>query len=274
MDAVMGYVNSTEEVDAVAASIAGGEGLEGIAVAYQPGDSEEFEVMTAEDARAIGAIDVPDAPAVSLDLFEMLAGGTVIADDTITSPVAATSIEGLSPSRIFVLTDGTAEAKERARTAVEKVTFWGIAPTTRADYAAGSTLSFTYELEAMAYLGMTVAIGISALSLTVATVAAALDRKRTFALLRLGGMPAAHVRRVIAIEAGVPLGATLAVSAGLGFFVAWVMIGTLGNGLTMTWPDARYWWAIVASVAVTAAAVGGSFGLVRRSTEVESTRFE
>lgn len=81
----------------------------------------------------------------------------------------------------------------------------------------------------MAYLGMAIAIGISALSLTVATVAGALDRKRTFALLRLGGMPSGHLRRVIATEAAVPLAATLAMSAGLGFFVAWVMLVSLGN---------------------------------------------
>jgi ABC-type antimicrobial peptide transport system permease subunit len=121
---------------------------------------------------------------------------------------------------------------------------------------------------------MAVAIGIAALSLTVATVAAALDRKRTFALLRLGGMPSGDLRRVIAVEAGVPLVATLAISAGLGFFVAWLMVTTLGNGQTMSWPDARYWWAIVASVAIGAAAVMGSFSMVRRSTEVTSTRFE
>jgi hypothetical protein len=82
------------------------------------------------------------------------------------------------------------------------------------------------------------------------------------------------LRRVIAVEAGVPLAATLAISAGLGFFVAWLLVTTLGNGQTMSWPDARYWWAIVASVAIGAAAVVGSFGLVRRSTEVTSTRFE
>jgi hypothetical protein len=274
MDAVVGHVDSPEEVDAVTVAIAKLGGMEGIAVSYLPTDDQGSEVMTPEDARAIGAVDVPDAPAVSLDLYEMLAGGTDIARDPVTPPVAASPIEESTPSRVFVITDGTAEAKERARTAIEISTTSGLAPVTRADYASAGTLSFTHELEAMAYLGMAVAIGISALSLTVATVAAALDRKRTFALLRLGGMPATHVRRVIAIEASVPLGATLVVSAGLGFFVAWTMIVTLGNDLTMTWPDARYWWAIVASVAITAAAVVGSFGLVRRSTEVTSTRFE
>ena len=51
--------------------------------------------------------------------------------------------------------------------------------------------TLTYQLAMLAYIGMAIAVGISALSLTVATVAAALDRKRTFGLLRLGGMSVA-----------------------------------------------------------------------------------
>lgn len=274
MDAVVGYVNSQDEVDTVAAEVATLEGMRGIAVAYlSPGDDPD-EIMTPADARAIGAIDVPDAPGVVVNLYDMLTGGTGVGNDDVAPPVPTVSTEGLVPTQVVVLTDGTAAAKERARTALEGTTVSGVAPVTRADYAQAGTLSFTHELETMAYLGMAVAIGVSALSLTVATVAAALDRKRTFALLRLGGMPAADVRRVIAIEASVPLAATLAVSAGLGFFVAWVMLATLGNDLSMSWPDARYWAAILASLVITAVAVLGSFGMVRRSTEVTSTRFE
>lgn len=274
MDAVVAFVVSGEEVDAVTKAVASLEGITGVAVSYLAADDSGRDVMTADDARAIGAINVPDSAAVSVDFYDMLAGGTGVDDDVIDAPMPVDTIEGLEPSQIIVLTDGTREAKERARTAIENVTVTGLAPVTRSDYGEAATVSFTHEMEALAYLGMAVAIGISALSLTVATIAAALDRKRTFALLRLGGMPAGAVRRIIAIEAGVPLAATLLVSAGLGFFVAWIMITTLGNQLSMTWPDGRYWAAILASLAITAAAVLGSFGMVRRSTEVASTRFE
>lgn len=275
MDAVMSGVGSTSEAEAVVAALNGAEGVERVVLAYESPDDDWRDVMAPDDARAIGAIDVPDASAVRVDMFEMLAGELVGSTEAMPAPEASdVSLAGLDASRVIAITDGSAAAKERARTAMERAGLPGLAPVTRADYAAGATLTLTHELEAMAYLGMAIAIGISALSLTVATVAGALDRKRTFALLRLGGMPSGHLRRVIATEAAVPLAATLAMSAGLGFFVAWVMLVSLGNELTMRAPDAQYWLAIAASVAIAAVAIVGSFGMVRRSTEVTSTRFE
>ena len=275
MDAVMSGVGSTSEAEAVVAALNGAEGVERVVLAYESPDDDWRDVMAPDDARAIGAINVPDASAVRVDMFEMLAGELVGSTEAMPAPEASdVSLAGLDASRVIAITDGSAAAKERARTAMERAGLPGLAPVTRADYAAGATLTLTHELEAMAYLGMAIAIGISALSLTVATVAGALDRKRTFALLRLGGMPSGHLRRVIATEAAVPLAATLAMSAGLGFFVAWVMLVSLGNELTMRAPDAQYWLAIAASVAIAAVAIVGSFGMVRRSTEVTSTRFE
>ena len=52
------------------------------------------------------------------------------------------------------------------------------------------------------------------------------------------------------------------------------LIETLGNGLTVSWPDARYWIAMLGAVALAVVALIGSFGLVRKATEVETTRFE
>ncbi len=56
--------------------------------------------------------------------------------------------------------------------------------------------------------------------------------------------------------------------------MAAVLIHTLGSGLFLTWPDPMYWWALAGSIALAAASVSGSFGVVRRSTEIASTRFE
>ena len=275
LDAVMVSLDGGNEAKAVVDGLQGLQSVERVAVAYAaPGADDWREIMTADDARAIGAVDVPDAPAVLVDLYAMLSGSIFIIGEGIDRPEATAAIDALEASRVVVVTDGDPASKERVRTAIERAGHFGLAPVTVADYASLGTLTLTHELEVMAYIGMALAIGISALSLTVATVAAALDRKRTFALLRLGGMPAAHLRRIVTAEAIVPLAATLVASAGLGFFVAWVMIGTLGNDLTMGWPDGRYALAIAASVAIAAIAVTGSFGMVRRSTEVTSTRFE
>ncbi len=165
-------------------------------------------------------------------------------------------------------------AVDRARTALEVAGATALSPVTRAEYGGAATLSLTYQLAMLAYIGMAIAVGISALSLTVATVALC---TRPQAHL-WAASPRRHarqdLRRTIAIEAAMPLGVTLIASAGLGFALAFVMVKTLGNGLYFTWPDPLYWWALLGSVAVAAVAVSGSFGVVRRSTEIASTRFE
>lgn len=184
---------------------------------------------------------------------------------------------GLVPERVtyvIPVTDGSSASIERARTALIEHANTDLTPTTRADYGRLGAADLTNELAVMAYLGMGIAIGISALSLAVATAAAALDRRRTFGLLRLAGMSVKQLRATISIEATVPLLATLVASAGLGFAVAWTLIETLGDGLSTSWPDPRYWIAIAAALAIAAVAVSASFGTVRRSTEMASTRFE
>jgi len=274
-DTLIAALDSPEQAGAMLASLASVAGVREGVVAYRtPRDGATTEVMTPADARAVGAIDVPDAPAVTLDLFDMLSGGIMSGSTSVKAPQPAPAIAGLAPEYVLAVTDGSPAAIERARTAMIAAGKPSLAPTTRSDFAERGTLEFTQELSALAYIGMAIAIGISALALAVATVAAALDRKRTFGLLRLGGMPVSELRKSVTAEAALPLGATLAASAALGFFVAWVMVGALGDGATMAWPDARYWWALGGSLAIAALAVTGSFGVVSRSTEVVSTRFE
>ena len=229
-------------------------------------------VLSRDDAVALGIPDLPDSPWVSVDFYTMMAGD-------IFAQTPAPAAPGRAPDMtqamyVVAMTDGTDATVDRARTALDVAGNTSAAPVTRPEFAGAGTLDTTYQMSLLAYLGMAIAVGISALTLTIATVAAALDRKRTFALLRLSGMPVRSLRRTVTIEAAMPLGVTLVASAGLGFAVALVLVTTLGHDLYLTWPDPLYWWALLAAVAVAAVAVGSSFGLVRRSTEIASTRFE
>lgn len=271
LDAVVASVDERAGGDAMAAAARAADGVDRVVVAYQ--DSRNgMSVMTRDEALALGALNVPDSSYVSVDLYAMLAGD--FAQDGPQAPVPADAPHGSPVDYVVALTDGSSTAVDGVRTAFEVAGEPSLSPVTRAEYGGAATLSLTYQLAMLAYIGMAIAVGISALSLTVATVAAALDRKRTFGLLRLGGMPVRDLRRTIAIEAAMPLAVTLVASAGLGFALAFVMVKTLGNGLFFTWPDPLYWWALAGSVAVAAVAVSGSFGVVRRSTEITSTRFE
>ncbi|MCB2413512.1 ABC transporter permease [Demequina sp. TTPB684] len=271
LSAVAAALDESSDADAMADAARTTAGVEQVVVAYR-NDASGMPTVTREEAIALGATGVPQGSYVAVDIYAMLAGD--FQQDGPQQAVPATAPDGAPADYLVALTDGSPGAVDRARTALEVAGSMTLSPVTRAEYGGAATLSLTYQLAMLAYIGMAIAVGISALSLTVATVAAALDRKRTFGLLRLGGMPVSDLRRTIAIEAAMPLAVTLVASAGLGFALAFVMVKTLGNGLYFTWPDPLYWWALLGSVAIAAVAVSGSFGVVRRSTEIASTRFE
>ncbi len=261
------------DADQVRETLSEIEGVEHVAIGYYVAGNDRGVLMNVTDAAAIGAVDLPSSGGVVIDLFGMLADNGA-GSFGVEPPRSA---EGLVPdgvSHVVAVTDGSSASIERARTALIVNANTGLNPITRADYAQAGVAEMTDELAVMAYLGMGIAIGISALALAVATAAAALDRRRTFGLLRLAGMSVKQLRATISIEATVPLLATLVASAGLGFAVAWTLIDTIGEGTSVTWPDARYWIAIAVALAIAAVAVTASFGTVRRSTEMASTRFE
>jgi cell division protein FtsX len=268
-------VASSADASALSAELGGVAGVKRVVVARAVPEAYQFAVaMTPAEATAIGAINVPSSPAVGVDLDGMMGrafGGTPGGPPT---PMPLAGLSGLNPLYVIVVTDGTTAAVDRAWTALERQPEVTSVPMTRVALGDANALGLTNELGIMAYSGLAVAVAVSALALTVATIAAALDRKRTFGLLRLSGMPVARLRRIIASEAVFPIALTVVASAGLGFLVAWLLIAALGNDISMGWPDWRFAAAMATSLAIGAVAIMGSFGIVRRSTEVVSTRFE
>ena len=116
---------------------------------------------------------------------------------------------------------------------------------------------------------------ISAVSLAVSTTAAILDRKRMLGLLRLMGMPASTLRRVILAEAALPLATVFALCIALGFLVAWCVVAGLTEGRrAISWPDRSYFLALAASLLLATAAIAGTFRTARKNTEISVTRFE
>lgn len=272
-DALVASVNEDADVARIEGTVSALNGVTGAVPAWMPNDDSSSVVMEAQDARSIGAADVPESGAVSLDIFEMLSSDFFATGET-PEVTPADPIVDLKPAYVIVLTDGQRDSLERARTALVHTGEVSLAPITRADFVGAGAQELTYELATMAYLGMGLAVGISALALTVATVSAALERRRTFGLLRLGGMRVSQLRATVSLEAATPLAATLLASVGLGFFVAWIFLYGLNAGFGLALPDARYWVALAISVGIGAAAIALSFSTVRKSTELESTRFE
>jgi ABC-type antimicrobial peptide transport system permease subunit len=148
-------------------------------------------------------------------------------------------------------------------------------PATRTELAASALQTTANRYAGLAGLGIVVATIISAVSLAVSATAAILDRKRMLGLLRLMGMPASILRRVILAEAALPLATVLALCVGLGFLVAWCVVASLTGGRrTVSWPDQSYIVALATSLLLAAAAVAGTFRTARKNTEISVTRYE
>jgi len=87
------------------------------------------------------------------------------------------------------------------------------------------------------------------------------------------GMPEQNLRRIIAIEAAMPLTAVLGMVVALGFGVSWCIIdGTSDYSIGL--PDRWYVLSIAFGLGIALAMIAATFGLIRRNTLVTVTRFE
>lgn len=250
-------------------------GIRDVTIGYAPAAPGPTGIddiyIAAGDAPSLG---FPESRAEHLAAFD-----ASFLNSWTTAPVPLTaapvqSLAGLAPVVMVAGTDGTPAAIDRARTALNTSGVTATPATSRADTATTSSARLIQGLAALAYLGAFVAVVIAGISLAVSTAAAILDRKRVLGLMRLMGMPVEVVRGVIAREAAVPLVAVLLLSAGLGFFVAWLMVISFGGGRNITWPGPGYYAALSFSILLALAAVAAAFGLVRSSTAIPATRFE
>lgn len=256
------------EADAVitlVSQIAGIPGVTVAAIGYS--HPEEGIVLAAADASLLG-LPVPTGADYARVTSDYLNGEPAV--------VSAMATPGTRPSILLVATDGAASSVERARTAVLNSGLrMSLPPTTLAEQAASGAETTAYRYAGLAGLGILVATIISAVSLAVSTTAAILDRKRMLGLLRLTGMPASTLRRLILAEAALPLATVFTLCVGLGFLVAWCVVAGLTQGRrTISWPDQSYFLALAASLLFAAAAVACTFRTARKNTEISLTRFE
>ena len=97
------------------------------------------------------------------------------------------------------------------------------------------------------------------------------DRKRPFSLLRLTGAPLGVLRRVVALEAAVPLVVIAVVSAGTGLLAAQLFLrAQLGDSLSP--PGAEYYAIVLAGLAVSLGIIAATLPLLERITSPEVAR--
>lgn len=239
------------------------------AAAAGPYDSNVY--LAAEDASGLGFEDPVTGPVAVFD------------DDFFTPwtehPVSleTASVQDMSSLQLFAVvinTDGTPEAVDRARTALNTSGVTSTPATSRSDVTATQTTRLIHSLSVLAHLGTFVAVTIAGISLALATGAAIIDRRRALGLMRLMGMPLSALRGIIVREAAVPLLSVLLLSAVLGFLAAWLVVESLHDTYSVSWPGPTYFATLGLSLILALVSVLMTFGLLRTHTSITVTRFE
>lgn len=276
LHATIGQGQNPADVLETAASAKNLVGIRSAVVGYGPAvlsergaGSELF--FSAEDARALGFQNIPASETVSVK-SELLYFWTAQPQEL--TPVPTGSMEALVPVVLVLGTDGTPEAVDRARTALDSSGVTATPAASTRDFQLQSSRRLIHGLAVLAYLGMFVAVAVAGLSLAAGTASAILDRRRVLGLMRLMGMPPFVLRRIITREAAVPLLSVLALSIGLGFLTAWLLVTAINDSYDVTWPDPGYFAALGLSLVLACSAVVATFGLLRGSTALTATRFE
>ncbi|MCU1516785.1 MAG: hypothetical protein JWQ75_1506 [Pseudarthrobacter sp.] len=251
-------------------------GIRSATVGYGPAalsdsDASPEIYLRAADAPGLGFEDIPATETVAVDTSFLHYWTT---QPLGLAPAPAANLDGMVPVVMVLGTDGTPEAMDRARTALNASGITAIPAISPLDLQLQSTGRLIQGLAVLAYLGMFVAVAIAGLSLAVATASAILDRKRVLGLMRLMGMPVSVLRRIITREAAVPLLTVLLLSVGLGFLVAWLMVTFIDDSYRMTWPAPDYFTALGFSLLLALGAVTATFSLIRGNTALTATRFE
>ncbi len=252
------------------------QGIRSAAVGYGPAalsgpDAGPEIYLRAGDAAGLGFEDIPATETVAVDPAFLRNWTT---KPLALNPAPAANLDALVPVVIVIGTDGTPEAMDRARTALNSSGITAIPATSPSDLKLQSATRLIQGLAVLAYLGMFVAVAIAGLSLAVATASAILDRKRVLGLMRLMGMPVSVVRRIITREAAIPLLTVLLLSVGLGFLAAWLMVAFIDDTYRMTWPAPDYFMALGVSLLLALGAVTATFSLVRGNTALTAARSE
>lgn len=231
--------------------------------------------LFAKDAARLNAQDIPAGELVSVvggvfslapDMPALASAETVESDEISRMPVAA----------VIVRTDGTPESLERARTAL--LALPGVDPSfgawTRAEYVSNADSNLATQFAEIGRFAILVATLLAAAVLVVSTIAALYDRRRTFALLRLIGMPTRVLLGLVARETLVPLIGITLIAAGSGCLTAWLLVTSLSADRTIGWPDALMPTALAATALMAVIAIWIATIAGRRLLQREQVRFE
>ena len=277
-------------------------GVEGVTVLYRDpafsgpspaGSSEVFteasggDVPRRQGGQLLARCDQLDttpalgrcADGASVSRVELLLGGAIVEDETsmadLTWPAADLTVERLTSlpvALVAVATDGSSAAVEEARTVLQRAVPGdsGIAPQTIAEHRALNAR----DIDRQRYLVNVVLLAslpIAGCSLAVNVAGSLAERRRSFSMLRLAGTNLSTLRRVIALEAIVPLLSGVVIAAGAGMAAAaFFLRAQTDYGLQA--PGPQYYVLLAAGVVTALAIIASTLPLLDRSTGPEGAR--
>jgi hypothetical protein len=193
-----------------------------------------------------------------------------------TATMAPDAVEALPVRSLYVETDGSTPAIERVRTSLETSLPRSpdtIVPPSTLDEISPKAHQQLAGYERLGDVAIVASLPIAACSLAVSVAAGLTDRKRPFSLLRLTGTPLAVLRRVVALEAAVPLVVVSALSAGAGLVAADLFLhAQLSESLRP--PGGAYYGAVTIALVASLGIIATTLPLLERITGPEVARNE
>ncbi len=189
-----------------------------------------------------------------------------------TSSIELSQLVSLPVQAIVVGTNGSTSAIERTRTRFEVDLPNRRPPSTLGAISAQDLRKIT-ELKQMTSVIIVISLVIAGCSLMVSVIAGVSDRRRPFSLLRLTGVPIRVLRRVVELEAGVPLLASAVLSITTGFLAAELFLRSqLGESLQP--PELTYYVLVGAGLLASLAIIASTLPLIERITGPDTARNE
>jgi hypothetical protein len=181
-------------------------------------------------------------------------------------------LASLDVMEVVVATDGSPAAIERARTMLDLAFPAGRSAATEADFRGDLTRTLA-QFQRLADVVIIASLVIAGCGLAISVAGGLTERRRPFAMLRLTGVRLSELRRVVALEAGVPLIAVSVVAVGAGFLTAHLFLRSQMK-LDLRAPGPEYYLIVVAGLLASIAVIMSTMPLLSRMTGPASARAE
>ncbi len=211
-----------------------------------------------------------EVAAVASDLIGMrafdLTSDTYVWDG---AGIAATEVDR-QPILSVVVDTTSRSGFEQARTMLINAFPQGRFPASVGEWEAASARQMI-QFQRLAAVVMLASLPIAGCSLAVSVAGGLSDRKRPFSMLRLTGMQLRTLRRVVALEAVVPLLAVAAVAIGMGFLAAHLFLRSQLD-YTLLPPHLSFYLMVGGGLAVSLAIIASTLPMLGRITGPETAR--